>query len=222
MARYSRPAAAQIDTLTFFAAALAADRINGGQYIKPDTVQTAEPILGTNRSLTQQALADASMVTEADRERASLMRTHFQGLMMQIVAGKMLSEFDAKCLALANGDTISERDLGWVACLPSTWSRAQKRAADRDRLLDAKPEHLGKIGERVQVQAEVLACRWSQNWAVFYVTALTPDNQALFWASRENLDQGSRWAIQGKVKAHRDQFQTQLSHVKILGRVDAQ
>jgi hypothetical protein len=220
MARYQRPVSPSHSTLAMFTAAVLADRVNGGQYVKADTVQNPEqPLKPLNRSIMLEALSGQIQPTAEDAARAQEIRAHFQGLMMQVVAGKILGEFDAKCLALANGDTVTERDIGYVACLPSIYARAVRRMAQDDRLGNSQPAYLDQVGRKVQFQAEVLKCVYSQNWGCYYVTALTDTNHAVFFSKTQALVVGERLAFQGRVKSHRDAWTTQLSHVKVLGPV---
>jgi hypothetical protein len=159
--------------------------------------------------------------TQEDNDLAQAIRIHFQGLMMKVIAGKVLSEFDSRCLALANGDTITERDIGYVACLPSLYARAQVRQSVDERLGSSEPSYLDKVGAKVQPKAEILKCVFSQNWGCWYINALTDTNHVVFFSKSECLEVGSTVVLQGKVKSHRDQWTTQLSHVKILGKASS-
>lgn len=216
MARYTYQ---DYDTDLVFAAATAAYRIKGNEYVKAGTFHTTEngdlTSVQSNRELLSSLIKNSDQITDADRALAAEVRRHYQGLSFKILSGKILGELDVRALALSSGDTISERDFGVVAYLPQGYQRAQVRQSVDDRIRYAAGGLIGKIGEKITVQIEVLRCSYSQNYGVFFVTALTDNDQPLFFAYKYQLQLGSKVKITGSVKAHRDS-QTQLNRVKIV------
>jgi len=53
------------------------------------------------------------------------------------------------------------------------------------------------------------------NYGVFFTTAKTDQGCVAFFAYKEQLKPG-RYNIRGTVKAHRDDYQTQLNRVKVM------
>ena len=70
------------------------------------------------------------------------------------------------------------------------------------------------VGDKVELDIEVVRCNYSNNWDTHFVTAIV-DNAVVFFASRNKLDLGSKLRIKGKVKDHKED-RTQLSHVKVI------
>jgi len=222
-ARRSRSVRAQpkmYDTDTVFAAAATAFRLCAGQYINAGTVSVNDqgetfPVI-SNRDFMVRALGDSSMITEEDRALASNIRTHYKGLMFKILAGKVLNEFDTKSLALANGDTISDRDLGTVAYLPIGYERATAKQSVDDRISDARGGHIGQIDDKISFAGEVLRQVYSQQWNCYFTTLITNQDQVIFYSQKTSAAVGSKVAGQGTVKAHHADGKTQLNRVKIF------
>jgi len=55
---------------------------------------------------------------------------------------------------------------------------------------------------------------YSQNFGVYFITAVTADRHAVFFSYRERLANGHQCRIRGTVKAHRENS-TQLNRVRI-------
>lgn len=216
MARYTRPTYNVADV---FAAACAAFRINGS-YIKQDEVtfhenggHTVDKI--ANKTLVHQFLKGAFDISDSDREMGEKVRQHCNGLSFKIITGKTLSEFEQAMLSIADKETTdSNYDIAVVASLPASYERAQARI-QQDIVLREKGGTLtNNVGDKVELDIEVVRCNYSNNWDTHFVTA-TVDNAVVFFASRTKLDLGSKLRIKGKVKAHKED-RTQLSHVKFV------
>jgi hypothetical protein len=206
---------AKIDTVTAFAAACLANRINGGEYIKADTIQPEGQLKLTNKALTLQAIAGELEITQADREQAQLVMTYISGFTMDLLAGKQLSEFNLKALSLASQEEITVKDIGWVAYLPVMFDRGQSNQAVQDRLFSTVPQHLGKVGDKIEVTVEVVKTFHSFKYNCWFITAVTDTNHAVFFSkSTDPYAVGQTVRIRGTVKAHRDEWQTQLSRTK--------
>ena len=77
-------------------------------------------------------------------------------------------------------------------------------------------EPMAPVGEKVTTEATVIKAVYSQNFNVYFITAITPDRYAVFFSYRERLAIGRKCQIRGTVKAHRENS-TQLNRVKVLG-----
>jgi len=216
MARYTRPTYNVADV---FAAASAAYRINGS-YLKQDEVTFYENDIHTvdkiaNKTLVHQFLKGAFDLRDEDREMGEKVRQHCNGLSFKIITGKTLSEFEQAMLTIADKETTdSNYDIAVVASLPASYERAQARI-QQDAMLREKGGTLtDAVGDKVELDIDVVRCNYSNNWDTHFVTA-TVDNAVVFFASRNKLELGSKLRIKGKVKAHKED-RTQLSHVKII------
>jgi hypothetical protein len=216
MARYTRPTYNITDV---FAAACAAFRINGS-YIKQDEVTFHENGSHTvdkiaNKTLVHQFLKGAFDLRDEDREMGEKVRQHCNGLSFKIITGKTLSEFEQAMLTIADKETTdSNYDIAVVASLPASYERAQARIQQDAMLREKSGTLTDNVGDKVELNIEVVRCNYSNNWDTHFVTAIV-DNAVVFFASRNKLDIGAKLRIKGKVKAHKED-RTQLSHVKFL------
>lgn len=209
-----------------FAASAAADRVNQGQYVKVDDYQyeiaDADNILAQehklpNKQLMIKYLADQRQITEEDHERGNDIRTHFKALTFEILKGKILNDFQNKAMSLANGDEISERDIGTVACLPLVFSKAQSRRDVDSRLRECRSEYVGAVGTKVTLSMEIVKASYSQNYGCYFISAITKENFSVFFATSNwgpHLAVGNMVIVTGKVKAHCDGFVSQLNYTK--------
>ena len=213
MARYQLPVLNLVAD-DVWAAACAAQRING-RYIK-NLIDVAEgQNAATNRILIDQHLANPSLITEADRTQAELVRKYYKAFTFKILQGKKLNEFDTNAMVIANRDVIeSNYDIAVIASLPSCYDRAVKRDNMNRKLEGATGGFIGHIGDKVQVSVEVVRSVFSQQWNVFFVSGVTSEDQAVFFSYKQEIPANSIIVVQGTVKAHRDNS-TQLNRVKV-------
>lgn len=208
-----------------WAAAAAAQRING-EYLKEDRVQfsadTGERtvIRQRNRDVMMGLLADTSGITDRDRAQGQECRRFLQNdLTLRGLKGK-LSDFDlsvSRVIAVESEfDSAQHRlELAVVACLPQSHQRGLAQQESQDRLrqcqvLDSAP------GAKVMLNdVEVVRSSYSQQYGIFWITAVTADNHAVFFGYRQGFDAGTHLTIAGTVKVHRE-GKTQLTRVKVL------
>ena len=216
MARFTRPTYNVADV---FAAASAAYRINGS-YLKSDDITFHENGDHTinnlaNKTLVHQFLKGAFDIRDEDREMGEKVRQYCNGLSFNIITGKTLSEFEQAMLSVADKETTdSNYDIAVVASLPASYDRAQARIQQDAMLREKSGTLTDAVGDKVELDIEVVRCNYSNNWDTHFVTA-TVDNAVVFFATRNKLELGSKLRIKGKVKAHKED-RTQLSHVKFI------
>jgi hypothetical protein len=201
-----------------WAAASAAQRINGA-YIKAGQGYDAatDTVKPSNRELMLQLLDQRSNeITEQDREHGVLVRKGSQALMFDILKGKILNDFQQTALAISNRDEItSGYDIAVMASLPSGFERTQARNTVEQRVRFAQGGLVGQVGDKVTARVEVLRSSFSQQWMTWFITAVTEQDQPVFFSFKSELAVGSTVAITGTVKAHRD-GQTQFNRVKLV------
>jgi hypothetical protein len=211
MARYQRPVL-NLQADDVWGAACAAQRINGS-YVKyiPDGEQGE-----TNRQMIDNFLANTDLITEADREQGKLVRTYYKGLTFKILQGKKLNDFDNTAMVIANRDVIeSTYDVAVIASLPSCYERSVARDNINRKLENASGGYIGRIGDKIKVNVEVVRSSYSQQWNVYFVSGVTNDDQAVFFSYKQPIDAGKLIIAQGTVKAHRGNS-TQLNRVKVI------
>jgi len=214
MARYTKKAVKMYSTDLVFAAAATADRINGGEYIK---VTDFNPAKITNKLLVSQILNGEFEITEDDHAKGNLVRAHFKGLLLKVLKGDVLNEFDAQSLSLASADEMTENKIAFVSCLPSAFARSQVRRSVDERLSDCERQYVGDIGSKVTLSVEIVKCFYSQNYGCHFISGITKENLAMSFAYAKppTFKLGDTVNLTGKVKAHRDGFVSQLNYTKI-------
>lgn len=208
-----------------WAAACAADRINGGYfkdvaYNWDETAQAQSIAKRKNRDIMMEFLADPTSLTVDDIERGEYCRNFLQNdLTYRTLKGKT-GDFDTairKVLAVTGTfDSYHHRyELAIVACLPASVSRSEVRQNSESRVQFARGGFVSEVGDKVDLEVEVLNSNFSKQYAIYWVRAITEADQAVFFSSKESYDPGTHLSIKGTVKAHKDNL-TQLNRVKVL------
>ena len=218
MPRYQKPLL-NYNADDVWAAACQAQRVNGA-YVKLSILSESDPSMDrkSNRQLVELLLADTTQITDEDREQAKTVRKYYQAFTFKILKGIKLNEFDNTAMLIANRDIIdSNYDVAVIASLPSCYGRGVKRDGVDQRVKFATGGYIGRVSDKVKVTVEILKTNYSQQWNTNYVTGITNDDQAVFFAYNhiDNVEIGKTYTFFGTVKAHRDNS-TQLNRVKIV------
>lgn len=208
-----------------WAAASAAQRVNG-EYVKEavrvfdkDTGITRD-VKRRNRDIMMEFLQNPDRLLVEDVEAGEATRNYLeQDIVLRALKGK-LTDFDSSVQrVLAVKDrfyTVTHNyELAVVAALPNSVIRSQQRQNSDTRLQFARGGHVGQPGNKITAHVEVLSCNYSKEYNIFWVKAITDQDQPVFFSLKEKFDAGTWLDIQGKVKAHKDNF-TQLNYVKVL------
>jgi hypothetical protein len=207
-----------IPTDTLFAATAMAARMNNRAYHKT-TFDIDGVTQYANKVLIEQALSGDLNITDEDRESGATLRLHFQGLMFKLLAGAKLSDFDKKTIGIATRDEATKLDLAIVASLPLLYDKAQERKLQDDRLADGERGFVGNVGDRVNLNIEVVKSYWLDASLTRYcghsVTALTKDNFKVGFISQHQFRVGQQVNITAKVKSQfLPTYTTYLNYVK--------
>jgi len=205
-------------------AAVAAQRVNG-EYVKEDKINinedgSHETLKKRNRDIMMDFLAVPGTITDEDRATGHECRRCLQNdLTFRALKGQ-LSAFDAsvgRVVAVEEEfDSVQHRlELAVVACLPQSHQRTLVRQSIQDRVRNASGGYVGNVSDKVALDAEVVSANWSNIYNIFWVTAITQDNRALFFSYKSQLNSGAQVKLVGTVKAHRDN-KTQLNRVKVI------
>jgi hypothetical protein len=219
----SRPATMQYSADDVWGAAVAAQRINGA-YLKEAFYKTnedgsAELVKKRNRDVMMDFLCVPGTITDEDRTQGrECLRFLQNDLTFRALKGQ-LSAFDAsvsKVIAVENHFDSKQHslELAVIACLPQSHQRSIARQEVQSRVQQSAGV-FGAIGDKVTLEVEVVSANYSKNYNIFWVTAITQDNRAVFFSYKSKLITGSWIQIQGAIKAHRDD-KTQLNRVKVL------
>ena len=206
-------------------AACAAQRINGS-YVKEtqhsfdEDTNTMVVVKQRNRDIMSDILANPAVLTVEDIAQGQECRKFLeQDITLRGLKGR-LTEFDtaiSKTVAVSEEfDTVTHKyELAVVASLPASHQRSLARQEVDSRVRQTAGGHVGAPDAKVDLDVEVVSANYSQSYGIFWVTAITQDNQAVFFSYRSKLITGAWIHIKGTVKAHRD-GKTQLNRVKIV------
>ena len=187
-----------------------------GGYFKDTDISANGGAVSNKTQLSQYLLANAE-VTDADRVRGLELLAHCRGLIMKKLAND-INQYDSVILEVANRTTITDADryhLALLASVPQTVARVEQRRQQDEKIADRAESYLAQVGAKVVTDIEVLRSTFSNNYNVFFTMAKTDDGCVVFFAYKEQLKPG-RYSIRGTVKAHRDDYQTQLNRVKVM------
>jgi hypothetical protein len=216
MARYQKPVL-NLSPDDVWGAAVQAQRING-KYIKLSMISESDPSVNqqSNRQIVNSLLADPFTITDEDREEGKKVRAFFQAFTFKILQGKALSEFNNTAMLIANRDVItSDYDVAVITSLPSSYARGVKQQTVEQRISFARGGYVGVVGQKANLNIELLKQIWSNKWNTWFLTGITSEDQVVFFAHKTQYDIGTHLTIQGVVKSQRDNS-TQLNRVKVL------
>lgn len=222
---YTKPASAKFAISDVWAAACAAQRINGEYLKEPQRVFDKDTGLThdakrRNRDVMMDFLLNPENLTVEDVERGEYCRQFLQGdLTFRSLKGT-LTEFDAavrKVLAVTDhfSSQFQKYELAIVACLPASVERTEARQNSDNRMQFAQGGLIGKVGDKITAGVEVIGAAYSKEYNIYWIRGITDQDQPVMFSNKEKLDVGTHLTIQGKVKAHRDNL-TQLNYVKVL------
>ena len=226
MARYTRPPIVLYPAAKVWAAACAAQRING-HYLK-DAVYEYNDAAGNplpapltkqqaNKHLMREMLETENdpRITAEDIKTGEDCRTHYQGLIFKELAGTLNSGFLKAVYLLSAKDEFQSNafiELAQLAATPQGWCRDVKHESNIEKASQGK--YLGNVGDHVVGNVDVGECNYSQNYGIFFVHGFMNGN-AVFFAYKSKLEPGVKIPIKGTVKALRDNVTTQLNRVKV-------
>lgn len=206
---------------TVFAAAVAAQRING-EYVKWGSAsavggnqETSKPL---NSQLMRTLLAKPTDLIKEDFEQGEAIRLHYSGMLTQIF-DDTANEFTKKVIAITQLVELGDRDpnFGLTACLPSCYERDVKRQIVQNTKIDAEsassPLPGVIVGAKVALQITVISCSFSVKYNVNVINA-TSGTHLLFFFNRNGWNPGQIYQVTGKVKRFTGNT-TQLNFVKL-------
>ena len=221
----ARPEGMKHSVDNVWGAAVAAQRMNGS-YLKETTyILDMDRNISVvdkrrNRDIMAEILENPAVLTVEDIAQGQECRKFLQNDITFRALKNKLTEFDSavsKVLAVTEDfDSVKHKyELAVVACLPQSHTRSLAREANQARIQQTSGEYIGQVKDKVTLNVEIIRCVFSQNWNTWFATAITQDNQAVFFSIRESYDAGTHLTIRGTVKAHKD-GSTQLNRVSIL------
>ena len=224
MSQFIAPTATGHSIDDVWAAAVWADQVNQG-YVKTaehrwnPELEQSELVRDTNRVIMFAALADPTSITDDLRAAGRKLREQLaQDLTLRTLKGTT-NDFDrsvGQVLAVTDCFVPSRHryELAVLPCLPTVARRSQHRA-DRDAVLRQCDKLTAVPGTKVTLKVRVLSTFYSQNYHVYFVTAVTQDQQAVMFSYKNNIDADTVLEIRGTVREHCAQH-TRLNRVKVI------
>ena len=207
-----------IDADLVWSAACTAYRINGGYFKEPETIGD-QVIRPTNRAVVRQALDNPSLITDADRELAKNCRKHMATAVTLQALRTELGEWSKITAKVCGLDIItSNYDLSVITAMPQSYVKQLKKESVDARLARCESGVIGKINDKVEIAVEVVRNNYSAKYNTWFVSAVTDNNFAVFFAYREEIKPNTHLTIRGTVKRHTDSA-TQLNRVKLVEEV---
>jgi hypothetical protein len=197
-----------------WSAACTAYRINGGYLKEPETIGD-QVIRSTNREIVRRAVDNPELITDADRELAHNCRKHMATAVTLQALRSELGEWSRITARVCRLDTVdSMYDFSVITAMPHSYVKQLKKESVDARL--ARCDGLiGKLGDKIELAIEVVRNNYSAKFNTWFVSAITSNNHAVFFAYREEIPPESNLNICGTVKRHTDSA-TQLNRVKIV------
>jgi hypothetical protein len=170
----------------------------------------------TNREIVRRALTDTAMITDADHDMAQQCRRYMATAVTMQALKTELGEW-AKITAKVCGlDTVNSLyDFSVITAMPHSYIKQLKKESVDARLARCESGVIGKINDKVNLAVEIMRSNYSAKFNTWFVSAITNDNYAVYFAYREALDPDAHVTIRGTVKRHTDSA-TQLNRVKIV------
>ena len=214
MRKKNRDAIDAIDADLVWSAACTAYRLNNG-YLKVPDVIGDQVIRPTNREIVKIALYDHSLITDADRDMAQQCRRYMATAVTMQALKTELGEW-AKITAKVCGlDTVNSLyDFSVITAMPHSYIKQLKKESVDARLARCQST-VGKLGDKIDLAIEIVRSNYSAKFNTWFVSAITDDNYAVYFAYREALDSDTHVKIRGTVKRHTDSA-TQLNRVKLV------
>ena len=197
-----------------WSAACTAYRLNGS-YLKQPEVIGDQVVRPTNREIVRRALANPELITDADRELAQSCRRHMATAVTMQALKTELGEWARITARVCGLDTVtSNYDLSVITAMPHSYVK-QLRKESVDARLARCQSTVGKLGDKVELAVEIVRSNYSAKFNTWFISAITNDNYAVYFAYRELIKPDTHVTIRGTVKRHSDRA-TQLNRVKIV------
>jgi hypothetical protein len=199
-----------VDQSIVWAAACVAYRINGG-YIK----WAEQPDQKDNKTLVRELVENSDQLSASDQELGQQVRQYIGKVATTAALRGTLDPWGQVMARASQLDTIDDSsEFSIIASMPATHARYLEREKIHTRLAETAGEYTAQVGDKIELEVEVLENKYSTKWATYYVTVVDTANRAWYFAHRQSLPKGSTVTIRGTVKRIQDRM-VQLNRVKI-------
>ena len=215
MRKKNRDTIDAVDADLLWSASCAAYRLNNGYFKEAETIGD-QVVRHTNREIVRRALDNPTLITDADRELARNCRQHMATAVTMQALKTELGEWSKITAKVCGLDTIdSMYDFSVITAMPHSYIKQLKKESVDARLARCEQGAVGKVNDKVELSVEIVRNNYSAKFNTWFVSAITKDNYAVFFAYREQLSVNAKINIRGTIKRHTDSA-TQLNRVKLV------
>jgi hypothetical protein len=156
-------------------------------------------------------------VTEEDETMASDIQKYYRRLSFNVIKGE--DQFYTEINQLLNSEHVPFNKLGFIACLPSTYSRDYNKNRFKKLVDNLDQVYLADVGTTLEdLDSEIIEVNRSKNYDAYNIHAII-DNKLVFWVSKNALELGPCVIVKAKVKGHMHHWKhnievTQMNFVK--------
>lgn len=208
-----------VDQSIAWASAAIAFRVNDNEYVKHGEQ-------GKDRRTNAEIIVDViknrdTMIFPQDIEEGQKIRSYIGQTATAAALRGTMDSWGQAMARVSQLETIEESiDLNIIASMPPTYARHLQREKVHARLSECEV-YAPKVGDKLEIECEVLSSKWSQKWSTYYVTVVDSANHAFFFAHRNQLKPGTKFTAKGTVKRISGD-QVQLNRVRIVEDLDNQ
>ena len=162
---------------------------------------------GTFQDKNGNMVADYStqnIADDEDLEVATEIISYYTGLMFKAIGGK-INQFEERVLEIVKSGKVSLYDFGVIASLPKSYERnvAREAVEQRQRELSDNSQHIGQVGNTVDLELEIMRFNFIQKLNCYVVNGVDAGgNLVVFFTSNEDFNGPTSLKVRGRVKRH--------------------
>ena len=198
--------------------AVCADTINGGYCKEAVWGQSdsgeSKMLKTANKMLVKQWLIENHQPNDLEVTKGREIRHYFNGFLLKELSG-MINDFERQALRLAQIDEFTGRNLfefAVISCLPSVMVREESRK-DLAQAVRNSTQLTGSVGDAIQGEIEVVRATYKAQYGRWVIIGRLVDSYVSFYYNN-NMEQGSKVYIKGKIKSIEADNMTRLNYVK--------
>ena len=156
-------------------------------------------------------------ILEEDTALAEEIKTYFKRLLFAAIEGE--NEFQTNINSFLTSENVETKNFGYIACLPSVYSRDRVQNKIKKVARSVDEGHLGEVGSQLKdLDAEILSSVKSKNFEGYNIDAII-NNKMASWINKTSLNLGACVIVKAKVKDHTKHWKhqndvTRLNYVK--------
>lgn len=213
----------EYDQNDVWAAAVYAYNINQA-YLKEPVYADATNMDGTqvkikdsNRNIADNVLKDLSVLDQTHRDQGQAVRKYLIGKFTFAALSSKLNDFERVVLhasSLEKFTATHKLEYSVIVSVIASYHRYVIEDQINERVEPTAPS-LGVVGEKIEVDIEVLKNVFSNKYGVNFITGVTDLGQKVFFSFRDSAKIGKRLHVKATIKAFRPDA-TQLNRAKII------